>query len=73
MQCCGVKNMVVFGQEITKEDMPSYENFVNAPSHMYSAMQDLLNNGLNQNQQQNQQNGLQVALQPAEKNKGAWK
>ena len=68
--------MVVFGKEITKEDMPSYENFVNAPSHMYSAMQDLLNNGLqnqNLNQQQNQQNGLQVALQPAGKNKGAWK
>ena len=47
--------MVVFGQEITKEDMPSYENFVNAPSHMYSAMQDLLNNGLQQGLQQNQQ------------------
>ena len=67
--------MVVFGQEITKEDMPSYENFVNAPSHMYSAMQDLLNNGLQQGLQQNQQqnNNQQVALQPAEKNRGAWK
>lgn len=67
--------MVLFGKEITRENMPSYENFVNSPSHMYSAMQDLLNAGLqqNQNQQQNQQNGLQVALQPAEKNKGAWK
>lgn len=47
--------MTIFGQDINREQMPSYESFVNSPNHMYSAMQDSLKNGLGQNQPMNPQ------------------
>lgn len=39
--------MTFFGQEISIEDMPSYQSFKNSPNHLYSAMQDTLAQGLN--------------------------
>lgn len=32
--------------ELTREQMPSYEDFQNNPKHLYNLMQDQLNNGL---------------------------
>ena len=32
--------------EITREQMPSYEDFQNNPKHLYNLMQDQLNQGL---------------------------
>ena len=32
--------------ELTREQMPSYEDFHNNPKHLYNLMQDQLNNGL---------------------------
>lgn len=32
--------------ELTREQMPSYEDFQNNPKHLYSLIQDQLNNGL---------------------------
>lgn len=55
--------------ELTREQMPSYEDFQNNPKHLYNLMQDQLNSGLqvvalqqqqtmnNANSQGNKQNG----------------
>lgn len=32
--------------ELTREQMPSYEDFQNNPKHLYNLMQEQLNNGL---------------------------
>lgn len=32
--------------ELTREQMPSYEDFQNNPKHLYNLMQDQLNKGL---------------------------
>jgi len=32
--------------ELTREQMPSYEDFQNNPKHLYNLMQDQLNSGL---------------------------
>ena len=32
--------------ELTREQMPSYEDFQSNPKHLYNLMQDQLNNGL---------------------------
>lgn len=55
--------------ELTREQMPSFEDFQNNPKHLYNLMQDQLNSGLqvaalqqqqtmnNANSQGNKQNG----------------
>jgi hypothetical protein len=38
--------MYIGNTEITREQMPSYEDFNSNPKHLYNLMQDQLNSGL---------------------------
>lgn len=38
--------MKIGNLELTREQMPSYEDFQNNPKHLYNLMQDQLNSGL---------------------------
>lgn len=40
------KQILIGNIEITRENMPSYEDFQNNPKHLYNLMQDQLNSGL---------------------------
>ena len=69
--------MQLFGQNITLQDMPSYQSFQSSPNHIYTSFQDTLSNSLgpqgpsmmiqqqatNQQQQVAQMPGLQSAEQ----------
>lgn len=54
--------MVIFGQDVTKEDMPSYQSFQTQPYHTYQSMQDRLANLLGGGQIQQP---LQQPVQPS--------
>ena len=47
--------MIIGNTEITREDMPSYQDFQNNPKHLYNLMQDQLNAGLQVTALQQQQ------------------
>ena len=76
--------MQLFGQNITLQDMPSYQNFQSAPNHIYTSFQDTLTNAIGAPQgpsamiQQNAANQQQQAaqmpgLQSAEQMSNQWK
>ena len=47
--------MKIGNTELTREMMPSYEDFQNNPKHLYNLMQDQLNMGLQVSALQQQQ------------------
>lgn len=56
--------------ELTREQMPSYEDFQNNPKHLYNLMQDQLNNGLQVTALQQQQTMNNANSQVKENSRG---
>lgn len=65
--------MTFFGQEISIEDMPTYQSFKNSPNHLYSAMQDTLAQGLNRTTILQQQTSPQTSMNTMEAQQSTWK
>ena len=75
--------MQLFGQNITLQDMPSYQSFQSSPNHVYTSFQDTLTNALGQPQgpqvmiqqqaQQPQQAPAMPGLNSAEQQSNQWK
>jgi hypothetical protein len=57
--------MLIGNTEISREQLPSFVDFANNPKHLYSLMQDQLNQGLQVQalQQQNQMQRVQAQTQ----------
>lgn len=72
--------MQLFGQNITLQDMPSYQSFQSSPNHVYTSFQDTLTNALGQPQgpqvmiqQQAQPNAAMPGFASAEQQSNQWK
>lgn len=64
--------MNFFGEEMTTEDMPTYQSFKNSPNHLYSAMQDTLNMGLSRSMLQQNAQPVQQPMNTMEAQPSAW-
>lgn len=62
--------MKIGNTELTREMMPSYEDFQNNPKHLYNLMQDQLNMGLQVTALQQQQTMNNANSQVKENNRG---
>lgn len=73
--------MQLFGQNITLQDMPSYQSFQSSPNHVYTSFQDTLTNALGQpqgpqvmiQQQAQQPNASMPGFASAEQQSNQWK
>ena len=76
--------MQLFGNNITLQDMPSYQSFQSSPNHIYSSFQDTLTSALGtpqgpamaiQQQAANQQQkaAQMPGLQSAENTSNQWR
>lgn len=62
--------MKIGNVELSREMMPSYEDFQNNPKHLYNLMQDQLNQGLQVSALQQQQTINNASSQVKENNRG---
>lgn len=62
--------MKIGNVELSREMMPSYEDFQNNPKHIYTLMQDQLNQGLQVSALQQQQTINNASSQVKENNRG---